>query len=214
MKHRQSMAPQGAGLDSLVDIVSNSVGILVILSVFVALLTLNAPELTTPETRTVAQEEKIVIPWSHYSQKASRLMLIKNNQVVLFDRAGVYRRIRDELAGSRQPPEVLDFPDYETRLTTLSGSAHCLDFSPYRDSGRWWHEFSRSGGELDRLLQAHRPETTYFYFWVHPNSFELFRDIRQKLWDANFEVGWKPVRDQTPLRYCSGFGEFRSFQPQ
>ena len=51
-------------------------------------------------------------------------------------------------------------------------------------------------------------------FWVDPDSFELFRDLRQSLWDVNFEVGWKPVRRDSPLRYCSGFGQFRSFQPQ
>lgn len=214
MRRRPSGGPMNAGLDSLVDIVSNSVGILVILSVFVALLTLAPQEVSTPDSRQLEQQEKIVIPWSHYSQKASRLLLLRDNQVVLFDRAAVYRRIREEVTGPGQVPERLDMGNYEVNLMTISGNAHCLDFLPNRDAGRWWHEFKRSGGPMDQMLGQYRPETIYFFFWVHPDSFELFRDIRQLLWNANFEVGWKPVRADTPLRYCTGFGQFRSFQPQ
>ena len=99
------------------------------------------------------------------------------------------------------------------RRSIWNSCTSCLS-SPQPNAGQWWHEFQRSGGVLEQLLDQHRPAETYFFFWVDPDSFELFRDLRQSLWDVNFEVGWKPVRRDSPLRYCSGFGQFRSFQPQ
>ncbi|MEC8197553.1 MAG: rhodanese-like domain-containing protein, partial [Pseudomonadota bacterium] len=46
-------------------------------------------------------------------------------------------------------------------------------------------------------------------FWVDPDSFELFRDLRESLWERDFEVGWKPVDHATPLQYCSGYSQSR-----
>ena len=57
-------------LDSLVDIVSNSVGILIILAVFMALISfMEFTPQTTPDTRVNEETDKILIPWGHYSQK-------------------------------------------------------------------------------------------------------------------------------------------------
>jgi len=213
---RSSSGLTTLNLDSLVDIVSNSVGILILLTAFVALLTLTAPlQDTTPETRKLEKPtEKIVIPWSHYSQKSGLFFLLRANQVLHLDRAEVYLKLQEQLSGDVAPPMELSLEGYDVTLTPISGHAHCLDFQPQPNAGLWWHEFQRSGGVLERLLDQHRPEETYFFFWVDPDSFELFRDLRQSLWDVNFEVGWKPVRRDSPLRYCSGFGQFRSFQPQ
>ncbi len=202
-------------LDSLVDIVSNSVGILILLTTFVALLTLTAAQDTTPETRKLEKAtEKVVIPWSHYSQKSGLFFLLRKNQVLHLDRAEVYLKLQERLSGDVPPPTELALEGYDVTLTPISGHAHCLDFQPQPNAGQWWHEFQRGGGVLEQLLDQHRPAETYFFFWVDPDSFELFRDLRQSLWDVNFEVGWKPVRRDSPLRYCSGFGQFRSFQPQ
>ena len=55
-------------LDSLVDIVSNNVGILVILAVFMAVFSLmDKREKVSSEEKPDQQIEKIKIPWSHLS---------------------------------------------------------------------------------------------------------------------------------------------------
>ena len=57
-------------LDSLVDIVSNSVGILVILAVFMALISfMEFTPQTTPDTRVNEETDKILIPWGHIRKK-------------------------------------------------------------------------------------------------------------------------------------------------
>ena len=67
---------------------------------------------------------------------------------------------------------------------------------------------------MKKLMKKYPPEENYFFFWVNPDSFEMFREIRISLWDLNYEVGWKPIRIETTLRYCSGVGQAREFLPQ
>ncbi len=203
-------------LDSLVDIVSNSVGILIILAVFMALLSYieHVPE-TTPETRVVDATEKILIPWAHYSQKSGLLFLLRDNRVIRLDRADYYRKLKKTLSGSNaSPPRRLRFDTHSVVLETGSGHAHCIEFETRPGAGEWWHQFMRTNGMLDQTILNHRPEETYFFFWVAPDSFELFREVRETLWNRNFEVGWKPVNEDSPLRYCTGFAQSRSFRPQ
>ena len=56
-------------LDSLVDIFSNKVGILIILAVFTAMITLIEKKNTLNNKESISNIEKIKIPWSHSSQK-------------------------------------------------------------------------------------------------------------------------------------------------
>ena len=51
-------------------------------------------------------------------------------------------------------------------------------------------------------------------FWVDPDSFDLFREIRKTLWEQRYEVGWKPVREESALRYCSGDAQSGRINPQ
>ena len=75
-------------LDSLVDIVSNNVGILVILAVFMAMFSLleKSEQVATTE-QSIENIEKLKIPWSHVSQKNNLLLLLRNDRLLFFDRA-------------------------------------------------------------------------------------------------------------------------------
>ena len=98
-------------LDSLVDIVSNSVGILIILAVFMALFSyLEFTPETTPDTRVSENPEKILIPWAHYSQKTALLFLVRDNRILRLDRSEYYRKLRKQLNGPNpSPPQSLSF---------------------------------------------------------------------------------------------------------
>ena len=82
-------------LDSLVDIVSNNVGILVILAVFMAVFSLmDKREKVSSEEQPDQQIEKLKIPWSHVSQKNSLLVLLHDDRLLYLDRALVYMRLK------------------------------------------------------------------------------------------------------------------------
>ena len=223
MRHQRKNANQ-LNLDSLVDIVSNNVGILIILAIFMAMFSL----IQTVETRPTPQEEeqeleiteKVLIPWSKYTQKTSHLFYIKENRLLYLNRSLVYEKLYKEqrsLTGRgtnlQSGSTTYPFNDYSVTLSAFSSYVHCLDFQPLPGVGEWWHQVIGNQGILTQLQQNYRPEEYYFFFWVDNDSFELFRDVRQYLWNNKFEVSWKPVGRQSPLRFCSGSREL-SFQPQ
>lgn len=202
-------------LDSLVDIVSNNVGILVILAVFMAMFSLiEKSDQATKEDQSFEIIEKIKIPWSHASQKNNLLFLLRDDRILYLDRALVYQNLKKYLSGKEALPKQISLIQYSIKLTTGSGHAHCLEFLPSPGAGQWWHQLSQHDGLLQSLMKKYPPEENYFFFWVDPKSFELFREIRESLWRQHFEVGWKPVRRESTLRYCSGNEQARSFQPQ
>ena len=216
-KKRRNLAdlPGLLNLDSLVDIVSNNVGILVILAVFMAMFSLLEKNEQAPEKEQPFENiEKIKIPWSHASQKNKLLFLLRDDRILYLDRALVYQNLKKYLSGKDALPKQISLDQYTIKLTTGSGHAHCLKFLPSHGAGKWWHQFSQKEGLLQSLMKKFPPEENYFFFWVDPKSFDLFREIRESLWSQRFEVGWKPVRSESVLRYCSGNDQARSFQPQ
>ena len=202
-------------LDSLVDIVSNNVGILIILAVFMAMFSLLEKSEQVPTTeQSIENIEKLKIPWSHVSQKNNLLLLLRNDRLLFFDRALVYQRLKKYLSGSDPLPTNISLDQYSIELTAGGGHAHCLEFFPSPRAGQWWHQVSQYNGLMQTLMKKYPTEENYFFFWVDPDSFDLFREIRKSLWEKRFEVGWKPVRIESPLRYCSGDDQTRRFQPQ
>ena len=202
-------------LDSLVDIVSNNVGILIILAVFMAMFSLlEKNEQVTAKTQPTENIKKLKIPWSHVSQKNILLIFLRSDRLLYLDRTLVYQRLKKYLSGSNPLPTNISLDQYSIELTAGGGHAHCLEFFPSPGAGHWWHQVSQHNGIMQSLMKKYPTEENYFFFWVDPDSFELFREIRKSLWDKRFEVGWKPVRIESPLRYCSGDDQTRGFQPQ
>ena len=202
-------------LDSLVDIVSNNVGILVILAVFMAVFSLmDKREQVSSEEQPDKQIEKLKIPWSHASQKNSLLVLLHDDRLLYLDRALVYQRLKKYLSGKEPLPTELSLDQYSIKLTVGGRHTHCIEFLPSPAAGEWWHNFSRHGGLMQTLMKKYPPEQNYFFFWVDPDSFDLFREIRKTLWEQRFEVGWKPVREESALRYCSGDAQSGRINPQ
>ena len=202
-------------LDSLVDIVSNNVGILVILAVFMAVFSLmQKREQISSEEIPDKKIEKLKIPWSHASQKNSLLILLHDDRLLYLDRALIFKMLKKYLSGKEPLPTELNLDQYTIKLTVGGRHTHCIEFLPSPTAGEWWHNFSRHGGLMHRLMKIYPPEQNYFFFWVDPDSFDLFREIRKTLWEQRFEVGWKPVQEKSSLRYCSGDGQSGKINPQ
>tara|TARA_B100000945_G_scaffold312119_1_gene306240 strand:- start:531 stop:1187 length:657 start_codon:yes stop_codon:yes gene_type:complete len=202
-------------LDSLVDIVSNNVGILVILAVFMAVFSLiDKSEKVLSEEQSYKKTEKLKIPWSHATQKNSLLILLSDDRLLYLDRALVYKRLKNYLSDNEPLPKELNLDDYSIKLTTGGRHSHCIEFLPSPSAGQWWHNFSRHGGIMQTLMKKYPPEQNYFFFWVNTDSFDLFREIRKNLWKQNFEVGWKPIRKESAISYCSGDSQSGKINPQ
>jgi len=207
--------PNLLNLDSLVDIISNNVGILVILAVSMAMFSFIEKGAQLPsKDQTVEDIEKIKIPWSHSSQKNSLLFLLRGDRLLYLDRTLVFIRLKQYLSGKDPLPKHIRLRDFSIELTTGSGHSHCVEFFPYSGKGNWWHQVNQKDGLIQKLKLKYPPEENYFFFWVDPQSFLLFREIRKSLWNDLYEVGWEPIRIGSALRFCSGNIQSQNFQPQ
>ena len=152
-------------LDSLVDIVSNNVGILVVLAVFMAMFSLLKKSEQTPQKEQPFDNiEKIKIPWSHASQKNNLLFLLRDDRILYLDRALVYQNLKKYLSGKETLPKQISLNQYSIKLTTGNGHAHCLEFLPSPGAGQWWHQLSEHDGLLQNLMKKYPPEENYFFF--------------------------------------------------
>ncbi len=142
------------------------------------------------------------------------LFLLRDNRLLYFDRPAFYQHLQKQLFATEKLGAEMEMADYKVLLRAPSSSIHCLEFQPQPNVGELWHRLIQSKGLMPQLFRQHSPSEFYFFFWVDANSFELFREIRQYLWDQHYEVGWKPVSLQSPLFFCSGLYRAVSFQPQ
>ena len=186
-------------LDSLVDIVSNKVGILIILAVFTSMLTLTEERDSLNNDEPISNIEKIKIPWAHSSQKNILLFLLREDRLFFFDRALVFKRLKKYLSGKKPLPKQISLDNFLIKLNSGNGHAHCIEFIPKINSGEWWHQVFKEKGLIQTLKKKYPSEENYFFFWVNAGNFAIFREIRESLWEDNFEVGWKPIQNESTL---------------
>ena len=215
-RRRDRAGGQPLSLDSLVDIVSNNVGILVILAAFMALFALINPNTQAPSRSGQVERapRKILVPWSHPTNKHHLFLGVLHNRIQLFD----LRQFFVELAqrGDSGPPKplTLDQPGLQIRFYPVTNQVYCLEFRPGDGQGEGWMEAQRPGSAWQQVLRTYPPERYVYFFWVSGDSFELFRQLRKSMWDHQYEVGWKPAGKDQPMEVCNGFEGSTTFEPQ
>ena len=218
MRRTQRKNPsQFIGLDSLVDIVSNNVGILIILAAFMALYAMLNPirqeQAEGPKVEN-RPPEKLLIPWSHPTNKNHLLFVLHGNRVQHLDMKKFFVDLAQRAPSAN--PEPLNFKGegVDIRFFPVTNQIFCMEYAPHKGAGENWLEAEQAGSRWRTLLGRYTPENYVLFFWVTPDSFELFREIRQNLWEAQYEVGWKPAEPGKPLEVCNGFEGATSFSPQ
>lgn len=205
------------GLDSLVDIVSNTVGILIILAVFMALfsrLTLKNAERAEPVTPLTEPVRRILVPWSHATNKTPVFAYAEGERLRVIDLRAFYAQLSQRQPASGRDPIQIELPGMDTKFYPVTNLVYCLEFLPKPGFGETLALSRAANSQWRTALAAYPAEKYYYFFWVSGDSFELFRTVRQELWDQKIEVGWKPVLAGAPLEICNGFDGSTAFQPQ
>ena len=203
-------------LDSLVDIVSNNVGILIILAAFMALLVLVDPASNPPNDPAATEQpaKKLLVPWSHVTNKQTLYFALRRKRLYTMDLRPFFQELLTRRPTQDRKPVTFNLPQAAVRYFPVTNQVYCLEFTLTEGGGESW--LAAQGGESawSSALRRHGPEQFTPFFWVSGDSFELFRELRQNLWEDQYEVGWRPVADESPLEVCTGFENSRSFQPQ
>jgi hypothetical protein len=211
-------------LDSFLDILTNTVGVLMFIGLFVSL---------------VAVESGIIIrtPLRQETQKTGQFFEVRNNQIFYLNNSEVDRKLSELISNlpACYPPYVPDnFIDslYDYYLDQINEYQNCLEqreqklqnFSVKTDNyiitlvggdslkyqpikaikGDTKADLEQDNSNFSNILNNINPNNAYLAFLVRPDSFTIFRQAREKAWSQGFEVGWEPLSADSQLIFGSG----------
>ena len=213
---RRRTANNSQNLDSFLDILTNTVGVLMFISLFVTLIATGS----SPKTRVIIQT-----PLSSPTEKESLWFEINDNKVSYLD----LRQVREkevELSGNlpncNKPGADSSFSRqdiYQSCLLSILGRQSnfrtntqnyqvkavdrgvSLLFEPISEEvGETTSQLTASNSNFKQVLSKYNSQKDYLVFIVRPDSFEAFRTARQQAWDAGYEVGWEPHPQDSPIK--------------
>jgi hypothetical protein len=187
-------------LDSFLDIVTNVVGVLVL----VAMVTvLSAGNISVPSGATAMTAPR---------PTASRLLFeCAGDEIFFVDEEGNGARVVDQVKRTSERPVSRDalvalLDDEDVGDATHRVRADRLEHGiawvyALRPEARGDHaaDLDRTGSEFHRKL-AELEAGGFAYFVVHDDGFEVFRKARDIARARGISVGWHPVEGREPIR--------------
>ncbi|MGQ4648828.1 hypothetical protein [Lyngbya aestuarii] len=221
-RYRKPVAPT-QNLDSFLDILTNTVGVLMFIGLFVSLLNV--------ETDTIVRT-----PLLSETKKIPHFFELRDNEVIYLDKETVDDKLQnfnESLATCNQPeaPSTVNRLLYEYYIDQLKAYRTCVNqqaqsLRNFRATTGHYKVFFNSSGlvfqakenapgesikeltentsDFRSILETLNPETDYLAFLVRPDSFSAFRQARGIAWQENFDVGWEPMLTDTVIVFGSG----------
>jgi|GEM_PF-807433 len=225
--YRKNNAPS-QNLDSFLDILTNTVGVLMFIGLFVSLFTFNIKNVNT--------EKVIRTPLVSESNKIPHFFEVRDNTVIYLEKQEVEQELKRFDAGfptCNQPrePSTFDPVIYNSYLVQLRAYQTCLRnkaellgsfqttttyykvfydsnqlvFQPRKDvAGESPEELTQATSEFRNILKKLDSGSDYLAFLVRADSFEAFREAREIAWKENFGVGWEPMNANAVISFGSG----------
>ena len=196
-------------LDSLTDIVSNSVGILIIFAVI---------NLIHDNNKTYQLE----IPIEHRTELSPAFFLIKNDSILDMDTETIFSNATLQATRGAANNERLFSLDYFDVLGKINEDNGISFFA--RDTAKWpkFQELGKGNSTLTTALNKLDAEKQFAFFFVYDSNddgssasgFEAFREAREYLKTRRIKTGWRPVNDEAPANICQDhFGKRCDFLP-
>ncbi len=185
-------------LDSLTDIVSNSVGILIIFAVI---------NLIHDNNKTYQLE----IPLEHQTDLSPVFFISKNDRILMMDTDTLFANATSQATGGAAANKRLFSLDYYGLLGKIDDE-NGLSFYA-RDTNEWptFQSLTQRNSDLRKALDNIDPKKQFAYFFVYDSSedgsitgsgFEAFREAREYLKGHFVKSGWQPVNSEAPTNIC------------
>ncbi|MGK0271043.1 MAG: hypothetical protein ACI88H_001696 [Cocleimonas sp.] len=197
-------------LDSLTDIVSNSVGILIIFAVI---------NLIHDNNKTYQLE----IPIEHRTELSPAFFMIKNDSILEMDIDTLFSNATLQATRGAAKRERIFSLDYFDVLGKINEDDGISFFA--RDTAKWpkFQELGKGNSKLTTALNKLDSKKQFAFFFVYDSSddddspgsgFEAFREAREYLKARRIKTGWRPVNDDAPANICKDhFGKRCDFLP-
>lgn len=185
-------------LDSLTDIVSNSVGILIIFAVI---------NLIHDNSKTYQLE----IPLEHATDLSPVFFLCKDDRILSMDTDALFSNATLQASSGAAASKRIFSLDYSGLFGKVDRD-NGLSF--YARETNEWSEFSdidKRQSKLRKIMNSIDPKKQFAYFFVYDTSedgaatgsgFEAFRKAREYLKARVVKSGWQPVNDDSPANIC------------
>lgn len=211
---RQRKRGVSQNLDSFLDILTNTVGVLMFISLFATLIATGSSQKTSVTIQT---------PLSSPTKKESLWFEIQDNKVSHLNLRDV-REKEIELSGSlpncnQGSGDAIGQSNYQSCLLSVLGrqknfrantdnyrvrtvdNGVSLLFQPQStDIGETSTQLTAANSAYQQVLAKFDPKKDYLIFIVRPDSFETFRTARQQAWEAGYDVGWEPHPQEAPIK--------------
>ncbi|MEE9444276.1 MAG: hypothetical protein V3V19_01285 [Cocleimonas sp.] len=192
-------------LDSLTDIVSNSVGILIIFAVI---------NLIHDDSKTYQLE----IPIEHATDLSPVFFISKDDRLVHLDTDKLFANATLQATSGAAANKRLFPLDYSGLLGKIDRDNGISFYA--RDTTEWaaFQDLDKRQSNLRKTLDNIDPKKQYAYFFVYDSSedgsgigsgFEAFRKAREYLKSHAIKTGWQPVNSEAPTNICD-----KSFSPR
>ncbi|HAC63663.1 MAG TPA: hypothetical protein DCF68_09030 [Cyanothece sp. UBA12306] len=221
-RYRKNYAPS-QNLDSFLDILTNTVGVLMFISLFITVVAV--------ESSTIVQT-----PLVSKSNKKPHFFEVNGNRITYIDDDEIDRQIgilTKSLPECSVPdiPETVDTYWYQYYLNRIQEYDSCrmkivdsfklfrgqtnyykvrfydlnaLIYEPIQpEVGESYKQIGKSTSEFTKILDKLNPKTDYLAFIVRPDSFAGFRQARKQAILAGYNVGWEPMKQDTPIVFGS-----------
>jgi len=185
-------------LDSLTDIVSNSVGILIIFAVI---------NLIHDNNKTYQLE----IPLEHETDLTPVFFIAKNDRILTLDTDKIFSNAALQATSGAAASKRIFALDFSGLFGQIDEDKGILFYA--RDTNEWpeFIQLEKRDSTLRKSLNKIDPKKQFAYFFVYDNSedgatagsgFEAFRKAREYLKAHNVKTGWQPVNSEAPAIIC------------
>ena len=221
-KRRRNSKPD-QNLDSFLDILTNTVGVLMFISLFVTLIAVEADSI-------------VKTPLASETKKTARFFEIRENKVTYLNTGKVGEdmdRVVGNLPSCNKPNFDLDSAsaDYLSgmqfykscvqnranrlinfrtqtefyNITMVDARTFTMNYEPIPNKpGENAEELALTDSKFNQALAELDPQKDYLAFIVRPDSFASFRAAREQAWGQGFQVGWEPHKTEDPIVFGSG----------
>jgi hypothetical protein len=198
VKRRPRQRPQAQNLDSFLDIMTNTVGVLVFVLLFVTLAAADATVLVRTPLR--ASTEKVPVFFE-----------VVDGRVVHMETGVANERVRAFMEGLPR----INLYNYEyvlgsMRTWSTSTGNYTVDLVGYsmryranEGAGESAKVVKDTASAYQRVLREMDPETEYLAFIVRPDGLEAFRAAREIATKRGLSSGWEPFTDEREITFGS-----------
>lgn len=186
-------------LDSLTDIVSNSVGILIIFAVINLIHDNN-------------KSYQLEIPLEHETDLSPVFFIAKDDRLLAMNTDKLFKNAAlQATSGAAASKRIfaLDFYGLFGQIDEEKGISFYA-----RDTSEWpeFIDLEKRNSSLRETLSKVDPKKQFAYFFVYDNSedgatagsgFEAFRKAREYLKGHFVKTGWQPVNSEAPANICN-----------